>query len=313
MSVICAAICMAKTTASHRNTLLKYVHGWNLRTERSNFEQPTCQCGKKESTLHLVDCLHNQQLFHEFVIKLDSKLKQYRTHRPLREVFMSHIRNLRAQPWGPRNLLLRKVENEQKELGRWSVWNGMVSQTWGDIQEAVYRERGEKKEITGGSWVQMVLREIFGFVDLLWKRRNERTHNTPIPDEREKLSEKIRKLQLKKLYVSGKLRKMYRTSISEITDKRKPLSHLRRWIRIFTSCEKMEEHLLRKRPKHTSLITNHIDVKIPDINMRYENQHVRINNDFSQDMEVEENEEPTYKRQMTLGHYYQEAKRRRIH
>ena len=88
---------------------------------------------------------------------------------------------------------------------------------------------------------------------------------------------------------------------------------MRRWIRIFTSCERMEEHLLKKRPKHTSLITNHINVTIPDITMRYENQQVQAQNDLSQVMEFEEKDEPIYKRQMTLGHYYQDAKRRRIH
>ena len=74
----------------------------------------------------------------------------------------------------------------------------------------------------------------------------------------------------------------------------------------------MEEHLLKKRPKHTSPINNHIWVYIPTNTT--ENRAEQNNIDSYDDMDIDTNDDSIiYKRQMTLGHYYPEAKRRRNH
>lgn len=50
---------------------------------------------------------------------------------------------------------------------------------WRDIQEDIYRERREPKELTGCRWVKTMLREIFSFVAVLaakeWKRNEIKT------------------------------------------------------------------------------------------------------------------------------------------
>ena len=75
---------------------------------------------------------------------------QLRTHRPLRELFLGIVTRLVARPWGPWSTHLSRAVSEQEELGFGSVWYGFMVQRWGDIQESVYRERQEPKELTGG-------------------------------------------------------------------------------------------------------------------------------------------------------------------
>ena len=108
----------------------------------------------------------------------------------------------------------------------------MVKQ-WGDIQEDIYRERREPKELTGGR-----LREIFNFITVLWQRRNGRGLKLKQPQEREFIKNEIKKFQHTRFYIPLKLRKLYATSFEKLTATERPNRKLRRWVRIFTHCKK---------------------------------------------------------------------------
>ena len=99
-----------------------------------------------------------------------------RTHRPLRETFIALLLGVTPIPWGPFKDPLQRAVREQRKIGNHLMWNGLVTQTFADIQEEGYRLTKDKKELTGGRWIKTVFREIFSFLELLFQARNDRLH-----------------------------------------------------------------------------------------------------------------------------------------
>ena len=150
-----------------RHTNLEIMHGWNVRLSSNYFLKTKCTCGTTNSTIHLVYCPHNAILFPVDTIALNLKMKQLRTHSPLREIFLGILTQITPPPWGPQSAQLESARIEQEELGSGSVWLCFMVQRWVDIQQDIYRERREPKELIGGRWVKNMLREIFNFVTVL--------------------------------------------------------------------------------------------------------------------------------------------------
>ena len=61
-------------------------------------------------------------------------------------------------------------------MGSETIFIGILIQTWGDIQEEDYRQRGERRELTGDRWVKAIVLETFSLLQILWKVRNEIIH-----------------------------------------------------------------------------------------------------------------------------------------
>ena len=74
-------------------------------------------------------------------------MKHLRTHRPLREIVISYFHQLTPTPWGPRQAQLVTAIQEQQKVGNDKIWLGLFVQWWADVQESVYREENEKKEL----------------------------------------------------------------------------------------------------------------------------------------------------------------------
>lgn len=163
-----------------------------------------------------------------------------------------------------KGLALRmSIINGHRKTPEYIKYTKSTVQRWGDIQEEVYRARGEAKELTGGRWVKTVLREIFNFVAVLWQRRNGRGKKSKRPTERSSLKREIRKLQSQNFYVPPKLRRLFSTPYDKLTASERPNSKLRRWVRIFSHCKKMEKHLKKIRPAYTSDITQFLNLPPP--------------------------------------------------
>ena len=97
--------------------ILKLIHDWNLRTERTNFEKPRCDCGNFDSSLHRITCRFYCEDLEKGLRKINSKMKALRTHRPLREVLIQLLRGQEATPWGLRKGNLMRAIREQTQIG----------------------------------------------------------------------------------------------------------------------------------------------------------------------------------------------------
>lgn len=107
---------------TQRHSNLKMIHGWNVRLTSNNFLKTKCPCGATDSTIHLVYFPHNAILFQKFTAALSLKMKQMRTHRPLREIFLEILTQITPLPWGSRSAQLVLATKEQEEFGSGSVW-----------------------------------------------------------------------------------------------------------------------------------------------------------------------------------------------
>ena len=173
--------------------IIKLLHGWSFRTVTSDFATPLCKCVRKEAVAHLLRCPLNAEHVSLFISRLNKKLSDLRTHRPLREFIIALFREITPTPWRNYGTHLARAIEEKQKLGIEAIFSSILTQTWGDIQEEAYRERGERRELTGNRWVKAVILEIFSTLQVLWKTRNERLHGKNEQDlERENLKSKLK-------------------------------------------------------------------------------------------------------------------------
>ena len=121
--------------SEQKKRIIKLVHGWAFRGDTTDYHHPTCACGHLESVHHLTQCTFNSLHLHKFFQRLNLKLKQLRTHRPLRETFIALLRGVTPIPWGPFKDPLQRAIREQNKIGNNLMWHGLVTQTFADIQE----------------------------------------------------------------------------------------------------------------------------------------------------------------------------------
>lgn len=103
-------------------------------------------------------------------------MKSLRSHRPLREAIIAFFRGIDPTPWGMYGTHIQRAIEEQRKLGSEAIYMGILTQTWGDIQEGDYRQRREPRELTGNRWVKTMILEMYSLLQILWKTRNERVH-----------------------------------------------------------------------------------------------------------------------------------------
>lgn len=124
---------------------------------------------------------------------------------------------------------------------------------------------------------------MFSFLELLFQARNDRLHkNDDTNNERKNLEIKIQELQNENFTVPIKLNRLYHTTYEQLTNKNKSITHLRRWVRTFQVCKKINYDENKHRPKHTSDIRKHINIKnvssaldnnrIPNIHTRFDHR-----------------------------------------
>ena len=66
------------------------------------------------------------------------------------------------------------------------------------------------------------------------------------------------------------------TPYEKLTASERPNSKLRRWVRIFSHCQKMEKHLQKIRPLHTSDITQFFSLPPPTETAGTDTQNVLL-------------------------------------
>ena len=71
-------------------------------------------------------------------------------------------------------------------------------------------------------------------MEMLFKFINERNHkNESTKNERTHLEQKIQELQATNIYVPTKLRRLYQSPYTEITNTSSLVTHIRRFLRVF--------------------------------------------------------------------------------
>lgn len=135
--------------SSRKTKILKLIHNWSFRNPKRNFKKSHCSCGHIESISHLFQCHLNSEKVSMFITRINRNLQNLRTHRPVRENFISYFHQVAPTPWGPRKAQLENAIQEQKLIGNNKIILVLLVQRWADIQESIYPERNERKELTG--------------------------------------------------------------------------------------------------------------------------------------------------------------------
>ena len=117
---------------------------------------------------------------------------------------------------------LRTAHRKQKQLGEYMIWKGILIQTFGDVQEQIYRSKNLPKERNGTVWARRIVEAFQSFFETIWKLRNERVHGkTGIEKERESLRVRIRDLLQKKFFIPPRMQSLYRKGRKLLTDNKK--------------------------------------------------------------------------------------------
>ena len=70
--------------------------------------------------------------------------------------------------------------NQQEQIGQNMIWRGLLTQKFGDIQEATYRLHGFPKEKTGTSWARMIV----GRFEIVWEELSSTIHKDSIQGQK---------------------------------------------------------------------------------------------------------------------------------
>ena len=98
-----------KMSKMQQSAITKLIHGWSFRTSTTDYAEPICKCGHRESPTHLYTCHLNCEHIAAFINRLNIKLKKLRTLRPLREIIVALLTQTTPQPWGDYKAQLRRA------------------------------------------------------------------------------------------------------------------------------------------------------------------------------------------------------------
>lgn len=144
---------------------------------------------------------------------------------------------------------------------------GIMTQTFGNIQEGTYRLNNFPKEMTGTTWARNVVRIFLIFFEELWEKRNEIFFSgTSASSEREYLQEKLRKLLSREREIPPNFRTLHQKAVKISTNKKAKISELKRWIDVtsdFDRWKDYQERHDRKIGKHIRQYLNGTNNNIP--------------------------------------------------
>lgn len=176
---------METFTQSKHRTLHKYIHAWlptgDHMRKRYRGTNKCPHCKELEMAAHLTQCSLEEQSRDIFIDRLAERLQALQTDRGLMQLLLDLLNNRKGTV--PRINIENKIwtlqlRYEQTQIGNQKLWSGYLTQTWGDIQEPIYREKNSPAHLTGSKWVKIVIKEIFQYVLSVWQRRNETVHET---------------------------------------------------------------------------------------------------------------------------------------
>lgn len=118
----------------------------------------------------------------------------------------------------------------------------MITQTFGDFQDIIYRTHKIEKK-SGTTWERMIVKLFLNHFETHCKMRNETLHGkNNESQERERLQKIIRQIQQDKFFLPKKLRKLQKKGEQLHNDPNTKLSKVRLWVIIMTDLQEYHAH-----------------------------------------------------------------------
>lgn len=126
----------------------------------------------------------------------------------------------------------QQLIKEQQAIGVPRIWNGFLTQTWGDIQESHYRKADMAPQYMGTMWTHRILTLIYKRALQAWKERSEKLYDkaTQQSGERNHLQWKTQHLYTKHRSTPNILPQLYQRPLQRLL--KSSTRYLRRWSQI---------------------------------------------------------------------------------
>ena len=226
---------MKRMKTSEERTLHKFTHNWlptgNHMAKRYHTENKCPHCQQPENNRHIVNCPKQKEQQEKFYRNLAKRLEAIHTDNTLKNLLLNSLqgKELSVKNDHKNKHWMEQLIQEQNQIGIQNLWLGHLTQTWGDIQEHIYRQQGQHHSRTGTRWATTVITQIFKHVLSCWRQRNETLHKhlqTPAPYQ-EAIQKDIEELYNKYRGTLEVLPSLYKHKLQDLLQK--PLKYLLRW------------------------------------------------------------------------------------
>lgn len=195
---------------ARRFRLIKQLHRWLPTREqqsRLHHSSPLCECGEVETVHHLRLCPLQTLPYTKIIEDLQTHLRTLRTHRHLATIIVDLAKN---SPRKYKTMLenddfrdeIKIAIAQQQQLGDDLLWQGLLIQKFGDIQESFYRHHKYDNTWNGTYWSRQVVKFFIVTFEQLWKNRNDRIFKTNRGmKEKKEITEKLEAIERKEFFL----------------------------------------------------------------------------------------------------------------
>ena len=231
-------------------TFLKFVHGWlptNSQQNTINGTTMRCDCGEQESCEHLLNCTRYEKIRNDFIRNFDLELRKYHTNRGLHRLIMHLIRYGDDSKYKMRvsedfHRQLRSAYRQQCDIGINMMWRGIISQKFGDIQEATYRRWEMDDKFNGTVWSRMIVTQFVLYFENLLQERNKMINKKKVTGRVAYLREKIWKILDESIRIPEVLQQTYEKGKNYLNQANPKVQNMQRWINLMTEVETFRKH-----------------------------------------------------------------------
>jgi exonuclease III len=200
-----------KLAISQQVKVMKYIYDWqNVGVQKqlmqwANEDEYHCpyKCDQLETPMHYLMCKKAINGMSRICMEAINKwMIKVRTNHCVREQLMEllydklPISRIVVKVQYPKPRLFEQALQEQKDLGWKALMKGLISTTWGEIQEEEYKNIRERSKLeiwyTGTWWTKHLIKHIIFWALNEWQRRNEWLHNDIQQQEKEYKSKQCR-------------------------------------------------------------------------------------------------------------------------
>jgi ribonuclease HI len=230
---------MKALAVAQRVKVMKFIYDWQnvgSQKEQQQWADPEefmCpyKCGQREIPMHYIICAQSCNKMSRMCLEaINQWMIKVRTNNRIRLHIMEELYaplpmkriGLNIEYKSPD--LFEQARNEQTQLGWKLLFKGLISKTWGAIQEDEYIKIRQREGLaiwyTGSWWTKSLIKHIVFWSLNEWQKRNEQLHKDIEQRECEKTRKEnkehiVQLYQLQETNPVGKLRRYYKVPLIE--------------------------------------------------------------------------------------------------